>query len=434
MRASILLLIAFLAGGLAMAQTNDTITSGSTGHAKHPFKSSLANMHTLATPSVSESNLRHGIHHLILNVDASAFFYDVENAMPFAKGFTITGFRMAPTLNYGINHRSRLRVGMDLTLFAGMDSLYSVRPILSLIYMPTRWLLITAGTINGGYHHDLGLPAYDPARWITNPVENGLQIETDTRLWNSDTWLDWEHYLKPWTPDQERFTMGSRHEFSVFRSYQQYKSSSWAMPMSGPCINYRQYTDKVWELSIPMHFLASHRGGEVKTIDTNTVTTFNERLGLRLRYQRSNNTSGSSHRLQLDMPFYFYHLEDSHLDNGGKGLYPSLRYEFQRNNPNEQRGWCLHTTAGFWHGDHYFSYLGAPQFFSANSYSLQHLHTSATLNEDLRNMITADMAFEHEFHDLKLGIQLNAFYDLTFHKADYIFAFYMRFGGDFVIF
>ena len=139
-----------------------------------------------------------------------------------AKGFTITGFRLAPTLNYGINHRSRLRAGMDLTLFAGMDSLYSVRPILSLIYMPTRWLLITAGTINGGYHHDLGLPAYDPARWITNPVENGLQIETDTRLWNSDTWLDWEHYLKPWTPDQERFTMGSRHEFSVFRSYQQY--------------------------------------------------------------------------------------------------------------------------------------------------------------------------------------------------------------------
>ena len=445
MRATLILFLAILSSGIVMAQTDDNIT---TRWSQLAFASSQADMHTLATPSTTASNLLHGIHHLFLNVDADAFFYDVENSMPFAKGYTITGFRLTPTLNYGINQRSRLRVGMDVSLFAGMDSLYYAKPVFSLIYMPTQWLIITAGTINGGLHHDLGLPAYDPARWITNPVENGLQIETDTRHWNSDTWLDWEHYLKPWTPDQERFTMGSRHVVNFFkytRSTGHPHPPCCAIPMAvhdtmnrdtivsfvGDCFTPEQQS---FNIDIPFHFLASHRGGEVKTIDTNTVTTFNERIGLRLRYLKSNLLKGRTHRVQADFPLYFYHLEDSQLDHGGKGFYPTLRYEFINANINEQRGWCFHSTAGYWHGDHYFSNFGSPQFFSANSYSLLHLHASPSLSEDIRDMITADIAFEHEFRDLKLGIQVNAFYDLTLQKTDFIFAFYMRFGGDFVIF
>lgn len=381
-------------------------------------------------PLLSRSQVSDSNSHLTVHVDAEGFFYDAEYGTPFAKGYTVTGFRLSPTLVYDINERAQLRVGFNSILFAGMDSLYLLRPSLSLLYTPVPWLSFVAGTLLDDNHHQLPAPVIDPARHIFNYQEDGIQILTDTRIWNSETWLDWTHYLVPWTPDQELFTMGSRHEFVLLHfAYQNRDHTTPSTLFSRHFIAF-----------LPVHFMASHRGGEVKTIDTNTVTTFNEKVGLRFEYSFKHKEK-SINFFALDLPFYFYHL-DNKVDHGGKAFYPSISYCWSRLNPNSQ--FSIFTSLGFWHGDHYFSALGSPLFWSINNYSLQHIpftvNTQAikqsntqAFNPDLRNLLTYTLSFEHSFKGIALGLKVDALHDIDLKTNDFIFSFFLRYNGLFKI-
>lgn len=394
-----------------------------------------SSMHLLFDQPVTCRDLVQGCRHLTLDLDATGFFFDAEYATPFAKGYSVVGFRLSPALAYGINEKAQLRVGFNATMFAGLDSLYRLRPTFSLIYAPTKWLTLVAGTIYGSNTHQLAMPVYDPARWIYNYQEDGLQILTKTNIWSSDTWLDWNHYLTPWTADQERFTMGTRHNFKIINIVKRKEWHDSAKPISGPCIFINHNSEKNFKIEIPTHFIASHRGGEVKTIDTNTVTTFNECIGLRFNYSKKLEDR-LYYSLSLDLPIYFYSLEDNTLDNSGKAFYPTLSYEWTHWNKYQMTDFAIRAVAGFWHGDHYFSAFGSPLFWSANAYSALHIPASSSLAgaTDIRNILTLTFSAEHEFKGLNLGLQVDALYDLDLRKTDLLFGFYMRFKEKFLIF
>ncbi len=383
------------------------------------------NLHLLQNDYLTSQELIHGCRHLLLDIDATGYFFDAEYATPMAKGYSVAGFRLSPTLSFGINERAQLRVGFDATSFAGLDSLYNLRPTFSLVYMPTKWLQLVAGTLFGGYRHQLSAPVYDPSRWIYHPQEEGLQIIT-TRPWKSDTWLDWHHYLTPYTPDQEQFTLGTRHSLSLFHMEDTIINDLSLMPDD-------YFLIRAFDIDFPIHFIADHRGGEVKTIDTNTVTTFNERIGLQFNYKRRNFQKNWT-KISLDIPVYFYHLEDTKLDHGGKALYPTISYEFKHLDNNNRSGYSIQATAGFWHGNHYFSAHGLPAFWSINNYSSQHMPLSAANTAaDIRNILTFTFSAEHEFKGLNLGLQVDTYYDIDLKKTDFLFGFYMRFRDRFIL-
>ena len=414
----------------AVTQAQDT-TDATMRHPGRP--SVLANdaeysMHLLYDQPTTSRELIQGCRHLTLDVDAAGFFFDAEQKFHTIKGFSVVGFRLSPALAYGINEKAQLRVGFNATAFAGLDSLYRIKPTFSLIYAPTRWLTLVAGTIYGSYSHQLAPVVYNPSRWIYNYQEDGLQILTDTRHWRSDTWLDWNHYLSPWTPDQERFTMGTTHNFSIINIVKRRDWHNTAHLISGPCIFTHHYSEKNFKIEIPAHFIASHRGGEVKTIDTNTVTTFNERIGLRFNYSKRLDNR-LKHTLILDLPMYFYHLEDNTIDHGGKAFYPTLAYEWLHKNSQQMNDWSLRAVAGFWHGDHFFSAFGAPQYWSPTSYAALHIpQTTITgVGRSICNLLTFSISAEHEFKGLNLGLQADAFYDLDTYETNFLFGFYMRF-------
>ena len=393
---------------------------------------------------------------LSLLVDAEGFFYDAEYGTPFAKGFTVCGFRLSPTLVYDINERAQLHLGFNAMMFAGLDSLYMLRPTMTLLYKPAPWLTLVAGTLLNGERrtengeretlhpytltplHQLPAPVIDPVRHIFNYQEDGIQILTDTRIWRSDTWLDWTHYLVPWTPDQELFTMGTKHEMKLFERSMVYYERDYEDTLPPFFVSY-----KGQRISVPCHFMASHRGGEVKTIDTNTVTTFNENVGLRFLYSFSHNEKNCNDFV-LDLPIYFYHL-DNKVDHGGKAFYPSISYCWSRLNPNSQFSifnsqFSIFTSLGFWHGDHYFSAMGSPLFWSINHYSLQHipfttsqLHNFTTTNPDLRNLLTYTLSIEHTFKDIALGLKMDAIHDIDLKTNDFIFSFFLNYNGIFKI-
>lgn len=368
-------------------------------------------------------------HSLNLDLDAEGFFFNAEYATPFAKGYTVTGFRLSPSLVYGINEHAQLRVGFNATLFAGLDSLYLLRPTMTLIYNPTDWLSFVAGTLLDDNHHKLPAPVVDPSRHFFNYQEDGIQILTKTKIWKSDTWLDWTHYLTPWTPDQELFTMGSKHELTLMTLGREYylKNPEDSLP---PFFSHARY----FIVSLPAHFIASHRGGEVKTIDTNTVTTFNESVGLRFEYSFCHSENSTSH-IALELPVYFYHLDNKELDDGGKAFYPTLTYAWTRSHHDPELSTLnsqlsIVNSIGFWHGDHYFSRYGSPFFWSINPYSSLHMPAGAsTLDADIRNAITYSLSVEHTFKDIALGLKVDAFHDLDLKKNDFLFSFFLRYNG-----
>ena len=387
--------------------------------------------------------------HLNLDIDAEAFFFNAEYGTPFVKGFTVPGFRLSPTLVYGINEHAQLRVGFNAMMIAGMDSLQSFRPTLTLLYKPTHWLAFVAGTLQDKYqssifssHHGLPYPVNDPARHYLNYQEDGIQIVTDTRLWKSDTWLDWRHYLVPWTPDQELFTMRSKHEFVLLNRSRLNTSISTAMPLSGPCITTEYYTQQYFRVLVPCFFIANHRGGELKTIDTNTVTHFNEQVGLRFEYEKDNGYR--YHKLALDFPMLFYHL-DSKVDHGGNAFYPTLSYRWSKSlktdlqSSNTDSRLSIFNSLGFWRGNHFFSPLGSPLFWSANSYSSQHMYASVAAdiqsgdypNADIRNLLTYTLSFEHQFKGVALGLQVDYLHDFDLSTNDFIFSFFIKYNGHF---
>lgn len=389
----------------------------------------LLNLSFAGAQVPDDSFLSANAHHLMLEMDAEGFFYDAEYGMPLAKGYTVTGFRLSPSLVYGINEKAQLRVGFNAMLFAGLDSLYMLRPTMTLLYKPASWLTVLAGTLLDDNHHNLPAPVIDPSRHIFNYQEDGIQILTNTKIWKSDTWLDWTHYLTPWTPDQELFTLGSKHEFVLMHI------------AKGNLLNNLKDSlfttsgfSRHFIVSFPAHFMASHRGGEVKTIDTNTVTTFNENVGLRFEYSFRNNDK-SINVLGLDLPVYFYHLEDTELDNGGKAFYPTFSYCWLRSLVNSKLS--ILNSFGFWHGNHYFSAFGSPLFWSANAYSRQHfpalfLNPNASIGYDIkdtRNILTYQLSVEHSFKEVALGVKVDALHDVDLGYNDFIFSFFIRYNG-----
>lgn len=422
----IFILTTVLLTGITLTQAQDSIKNtwalcwSALGNSSDP------SMHLLYEAPVTGRELRQDCRHLSLDIDAAGFFFDAEYATPMAKGYSVTGFRLSPTLRYGINEKAQLRVGFNATAFAGLDSLYRLRPSLSLIYAPAEWITLVAGTLFGNNTHQLYAAVYDPVRWVYDYTEEGLQILTRTSWWNSDTWLDWSHYLTPWTADQERFTMGTSHLFRIVHLQPMVRVWNGCNP--------ELYNQLGWQINLPFHFMASHRGGEVKTLDTNTVTTFNERIGLQARYAFTNALRGSLHSLKLDVSLYNYHLEDKSLDHGGRALYPTLSYEWLHWNPHHSSHLSVRAIAGYWHGDHYFSAYGSPCFWSVNAYSALHMPTGAALVEaDLRNLLTFSVDFEHEYRKLNLGLQFGVLYDMDLHKTDLLVGFVMRYKERFLM-
>jgi len=377
----------------------------------------------LVRQAPSQQELKQGKGHLDLDLDATGFFYDVENNLPFAKGYTATGIRLSPTLLYGLNDRTQLRAGVNATMLAGCDSLHELRPIISITYSPCKQLTLVAGSLYGNLAHRLDGPLYDPQRWVYHHLEEGIQILTDAGKWRSDTWIDWWHYLVPNTPDQEYFTFGTDHTLNLFhhRNNSHLSDISYSETGSDTVANRAGLPNHGagWDIDLPATFMAHHRGGELKTIDTTTLTHFQERVGLRVSRTLMHNrkTHFATQQWTLDVPIYVSHF--SNHSSNGYALYPNLIYTMQHERDSRRRQ--LTIRGGYWYGDGYLSYFGLPEFQSTAP-------LAPTVDATRRNMLTFALVLEHGYHhnSTQIGISAQCYYDLDFRQLDVTFGLYLK--------
>jgi len=273
-----------------------------------------------------------------------------------------------------------------------------MRPLLTDTFQPADWITLIGGTLYGGANHRLDLPLYDPSLYIFDPEEEGIQILMRTRIWESDTWLDWRHYLASGASDQEHFLFGTSHRLLL---------------CSG---------NRPWSLTTPLTYTAEHHGGQIGTLDTNAVTHFQMRGGLSFQWVSPIAQKGTQ-RWLADVSFYYhYRVSDVIVDGQGYGLYPTLSYECmlkRKEHDKENSMWKLRVTAGFWYGDRYYVTEGAPQFSTLTRYGDSPMG-------DIRTLFTTRGEIEYEFSQMFAGFSFSSYFDLQYKNTDFLFGLYLK--------
>lgn len=338
--------------------------------------------------------------HLFLDVNATAFLCDAEYFLPRTEGYTYVGSRLIPALRYVINEQVSFRGGVVLTALAGREGLWKAQPMLTFDFVPAQWLHLVMGTINGGQGHHLDAPLYNPNRWYYAYKEDGVQLLTTTSYWQSDTWVDWEHFLEPWTPDQERFTLGSRHELFLF--------------------NQNHPERHHWQISMPLAFVGSHRGGQVSTLDTCIETLFNEQLGLRAAWL------GEAVSFGIQLPLYLYQNGSPQGEryrpfDQGFGLWPSanITISFLRS--------LFEVQAGFWRGSQFLSLHGNYLFMSVSDHKADYLQPDV-------HLLTLHLGYEYHFQGFDFALNFQGYYDIDFSRLDLSVGLSLAFGHSFRLF
>lgn len=329
---------------------------------------------------------------LFLDVDALTLMRNAEFNMRYSKGFTVIGFRFSPTLRYIINERSSIRAGFTTTGIAGSSGLREIEPVMTIDYKPADWIQLTFGTLYGSLTHRLGEPMYDINRWIYHYKEDGIQIRTNTAIWESDTWLSWENFLEPWTADQEQFIIGSRHKLKLVD------------------------IGENGSLSIPAAFVGCHKGGSYTTLDTCIETIFNEMAGL--TYSHSFNEKAS---FAVNLPAYFYQNlspEPHTTFTEGWGIHPTISTKLisAKNSVSAE--------LGYWHSHQYMSPTGSILYQSVSNFDEWHIRP-------YRNMATMTINYQHEFKRLILAADVQFYYDTDQKDMELAFGLYMRFKHTF---
>ena len=358
--------------------------------------------------------LQHGrLHTWRIGVDATTFLRDAAFSLPYTRGYTATGFFVSPYAKHLLGSDAQLTLGVHLAGAAGYDGIRAWQPLVRLEYEPFDHFRLVMGSLYGTLSHGLYEPMLDRERYIYDHQEQGVQILADYWLgsrqrWRMDTWLHWEDLLEPWQPKQERFTMGSTQELTLF---------------SAP----RGRDDvRTVEVSVPFSFIGSHRGGQFSSLDTCIQSLFNESVGLRV-----NVPLGQCAALAVDAPFFFYQdisPTKCMAYSNGWALWPQLSFDwlFAREGRAPHafwRGsWHMLLQAGYWQGHQYIAPRGSYLFQSVSWHR-------PDFAEPERRMATAKLAFENRCSSrLALGLDTEYYYDLGQQAMDFAFGLYLRYG------
>lgn len=338
-------------------------------------------------------------HNLYLGINSNVFIRNAEYFLPYTKGYTAFGFYLDPTLAYHINGKSSVSAGVHLMGIAGHDGMRDVQPIFRIEYQPKEWITIVGGSLYGNLNHKLYEPMYDFDRYFYAFDEKGLQILTDTKFWDADLWCNWETFIEPGDDFQERFTFGWVNRFFAIGD----KNGSDA-----------------FELSVPLHLLATHRGGQFTSLqDTCIETLANAMIGL----TNSLNTPDKIiKKSTLDLSLFGFknnsnkeHIH-THFEKGW-GVYPNLTLQ--------TKAWKLQT--GYWKAHQFVGPRGSYLFQSI-------AYFDEAFERADRNMITAKLFYEHRYEGLGVGVEAQAYHDLDEESTDFSFGVYLRFEDQFKLF
>lgn len=197
---------------------------------------------------------------LRITVDALPFMRDNEYKSKLAKGYTLPGVWLDPTISYQPLKNLRIEAGAHFIHFWGADKypnfnysrlaswqgngaqngFHSV-PVFRAHFMPKQDIHIILGTLYGKTAHGLCQPLYNEELNLSADPETGAQILWNTSWMKLDAWINWDSFIYRNDEKQESFSFGLS---TRFRPSHHNARTQWYLPIQA---------------------VFQHRGGEINT-------------------------------------------------------------------------------------------------------------------------------------------------------------------------
>lgn len=307
-----------------------------------------------------------------LNVYNHNYMRNYEYFNRLADGQTFFGTILHPSIQYNPEKNLSIEVGAFLRKDYGASGLYDKQGTFRINYHPGKWQII-AGQLNGNVSHRLPEAIYNYDRISQNNLELGNQfIYTDSNL-RFDAWINWEKMIYKISPVQEEVSGGFKLDKKVIN------------------------TNK-WELTIPISFLAYHKGGQIDTPDRPLQTLLNTAIGLQLNYKYSNKPN---HFFFLDiqaMSFSDHSFTKVFPMNAGYGIMASGGWKF---------GHTSFSTM-YWNAKDFYAVHGAPIYRSVSDQM-----NNAGYYQSNRNLLFFRLISDYEIYpNFNISARLEPYLDL----------------------
>lgn len=318
-------------------------------------------------------------HQLLLHLANINFVKNNEYKNKFAWGHTLIGYGIQPSLMYYAGDRLRLRAGLFLQQYSGLNYYSEVRPVLSAHLRVSPSFDLIMGTLKGHVHHDVIEPLFDTERQYTRPVENGIQFLIDRPWLDMDVWVDWEQFVQEGDDFPEWFTAGM---------------STSLQP--------NDTTGRLWQLNIPLNMMAVHRGGEVSNYPERVQTSMNLAAGIVLNRKLEGTLNEAG--------VFAYAMNYSNLNdagqlgvNSGYALYGGITANTRRTN----------LMAGYFYG-HDFVALRGGGIFQSVSPIRDNVYIST------RQLVTMKIGYNRVFlKKIKFSFLFEGYYDIPDARFDF---------------
>ncbi|RYU84285.1 hypothetical protein [Hymenobacter persicinus] len=331
-----------------------------------------------------------------LRLDVQAFLFNKDNEYfnKIDEGRTYFGAHLLPRLVYFPTANLRVEAGVFLWKDYGTPRLRQVRPLLTVKYQNGPHSLLF-GNIEGNLQHGYIEPLFDFERVMTNRLEEGLQYKMRKPRLNLDAWIDWQRQQYRFSNFQEEVAGGLSAEAAVLGD------------------------STGWSLRIPVQFTATHRGGQIDTIDKPLQTLFNVASGVRVRRPLATEFFHAVHFDGYVTYFDDYSFTDVLAFRRGSGLYLNAGVDTKLSN----------VQVAYWRGNGYISPLGGRLYRSISS-------TVSDPNYTEKNRQLLIVRFLKDYHlpgGLIITTRLEPLYDLNHGLFDFSMALYFNFNQSFLL-
>ncbi len=286
---------------------------------------------------------------MFLHVDGSTFFIDNEYFGDRMSGYTLPGFVLQPKVEWRLHDKVTLSGGFHWLYYWGArdypaTASYGAYPLYDSVSRPlhllpwlqaridlTSKLTLVLGCLDA-FHHNLPFPLYNPELGDVGDPETGFEIKYRSRRITMDIWADWREYIWDRSPVPERFTAGASGTIGLV-------------------------DERLWSLSVPVHFVVQHEGGQNMSVPHNINNNFNGAAGLEVSKSWTRDLwTGLSCRAF----WYHQHGNAAVPFSNGWAIYPEFIIH-----PNNN--WAI--AASYWHGKDFVPLMGSWHFsnLSANT-------------------------------------------------------------------
>jgi hypothetical protein len=323
---------------------------------------------------------------------------DYEYANQFHDGYTLYGTQLQPQLVYFAHPNLAIVAGAYFRKDFGDNGVNDAKPLFTLKYQK-KDLTLNFGSIEGGVHHGYIEQLWNFERQITDPIQYGTQLIIEKEKFKLDTWIAWQKMIYSPSPVKEQIIGGFTAEQTLLQR-------------------------NGWKLSLPLQFLAYHKGGQIDTLKSIPLQTLlNGAAGLKLHKELGNSTFKEVYTDNYVALYKEVSPVKTEPFQGGFGLWLNAGV-------NTKFGSIV---ASYWKGNNFETIKGMPLYQSVSTTLYDYGHT-----ESNRSIFLLRYCYQKELlPNLYLDTRIEPHFDLgTSRKESLQFqgSFFLTYKQDFKLF